>query len=102
MIPSSLTGRILLGPHADALYGDAPLEAALVHHGALERLAAITDIAVLRDARAAAVVGDLATARRHLDVHRERFGEKPQGETFHRAITYGARVKTPPMSRPAH
>jgi len=33
------------------------------------------EIAVLRDARAAAVVGDLATARRHLDVHRERFGD---------------------------
>lgn len=65
MNPPSLTGRTLLGPHADALYGDAPLEAALVHHGALERLAAITDLAVLRDATAVidAWDGEPKTAR---------------------------------------
>lgn len=65
MIPPSLTGRTLLGPDADALYGDAPLESALVHHGALERLAAITDIAVLRDASAVldAWDGEPKTAR---------------------------------------
>jgi hypothetical protein len=65
MTTPNLTGRTLLGPHADALYGAAPLEHALVHHGALERLSAITDIAVLRDATAVldAWDGEPKTAR---------------------------------------
>lgn len=50
MTVHSFGGRMLLGAEAGPLYCDAPLEAALVCHGDLTRLADIVDIATLRDA----------------------------------------------------